>query len=208
MSKELEQIVHIKAMMEKSTRFLSLSGLSGVAAGVVALIGAWIASDILESETYSSKLGRAVVGVQYTDPVVYKLIILAFAILFAAVGSGLFFTLRKVKKEKVKAWNPSSRRMLFHLFFPLAAGGGFILLLLQYNVVSLVAPCLLIFYGLSLLNASKFTHDDIKQLGIIEVILGLVCGLFPHQGLLFWSIGFGILHILYGIIMYWKYERK
>jgi predicted lysophospholipase L1 biosynthesis ABC-type transport system permease subunit len=43
MNQHLEDIAEIRAMMERSTRFLSLSGLSGVFAGTFGLIASGLA---------------------------------------------------------------------------------------------------------------------------------------------------------------------
>ena len=43
----LEELQHIKRMMERSSRFISLSGLSGIAAGICAIAGAWFANDVI-----------------------------------------------------------------------------------------------------------------------------------------------------------------
>ena len=56
-------------------------------------------------------------------------------------------------------------------------------------------------------NASKYTLNDIRYLGLTEIFLGLVALVFLEYSLLFWAIGFGLVHIIYGIVMYYKYER-
>jgi hypothetical protein len=59
-----------------------------------------------------------------------------------------------------------------------------------------------------LINASKYTFNDIRYLGFCEIILGLGAAVYVGYGLYFWALGFGILHIIYGAMMYYKYERK
>ena len=54
---------------------------------------------------------------------------------------------------------------------------------------------------------SRYTQRDIKYLGYTEIGLGLLAGIFLNYGLLFWSLGFGVFHIVYGVAMYYKYER-
>jgi len=65
---------------------------------------------------------------------------------------------------------------------------------------------LLIFYGLALVDAGKFTYGEVFYLGILEIITGLVSAFFPSLGLFFWIFGFGVLHVIYGLVMYRKYE--
>jgi len=97
--------------------------------------------------------------------------------------------------------------MLIHLFIPLITGGLFALILLYRNDSTLLASVTLIFYGLALVNAGKYTLGEIQYLGVFEIVLGLLAGIFTCWGLLFWAIGFGILHIVYGLVMYYRYER-
>jgi hypothetical protein len=66
---------------------------------------------------------------------------------------------------------------------------------------------MLIFYGLALINASKYTYNDIRYLGISELLIGLCSTLFLGYGLFFWAAGFGLAHIVYGALMYFKYDK-
>jgi len=71
----------------------------------------------------------------------------------------------------------------------------------------LIAPVMLVFYGLALINASKYTLNDIRYLGYAETVIGLIACFFVDYGLLAWTIGFGALHIIYGLMMFYKYEK-
>ncbi|MEP0264917.1 hypothetical protein [Dokdonia sp.] len=212
-NKYLEDIVSIKSMMSKSSRFMSLSGFSGVLAGIYALIGAFIAHNILTTEQLTSGGARyaSVVGLikaYLTQGSGAKLLWVGLIVLFAAVSTGIILTIRKAKKHEEKIWDPSSRRLLINFIIPLLTGGAFCLVLLQYGLIGLVAPCTLIFYGLALINASKFTLGDIKYLGLANVIIGLISTQYIGYGIYFWALGFGVLHIIYGTIMYIKYDLK
>jgi hypothetical protein len=92
------------------------------------------------------------------------------------------------------------------MMIPLITGGLFIILLLVQNHVQLIVPGMLIFYGLALVNAGKFTYGEIFYLGLLEIITGLFSTLFPALGIYFWTFGFGFLHIVYGLFMYRKYD--
>ncbi len=212
-NKYLEDIVSIKSMMRKSSRFMSLSGLSGILAGIYALIGAFVAHNILTTEQLTTGGARyaSVVGLinaYLAHPSGTKLFLVALVVLVAAVVTGIILTIRKAKKHEEKIWDPSSRRLLINFSIPLLTGGAFCMVLLQYGLIGLVAPCTLIFYGLALINASKFTLGDIKYLGLANVIIGLISTQFIGYGLYFWALGFGVLHIIYGSVMYIKYDVK
>ncbi len=198
-----DDLQHIRQMMERSSRFISLSGLSGVGAGMIALIGAGIAYYILKENgiDYSGQL-----PVFYPEDVLLKLALLALIVLGIAISSGIIFTLRKSKKNGLKVWTATTKKLLLNLFIPLLTGGIFCIALLYHNNLVLIAPATLVFYGLGLVNASKYTYSDIQYLGYCQILLGLTAMFLPGYGLAFWALGFGILHIIYGIVMYKKYE--
>ena len=204
----LQEVKDIRRMMERSSRFISLSGLSGVAAGVFALIGAGIARYFIFEPYYSQYEERGLYSGKDFTSLKLQLLLLAAGVFAAAFLSAFYFTWRKSSEQGSSFWNPTSRRLFWNLVIPLVAGGLFILGLLQHEDWRFVAPSCLIFYGLALVNASKYTLTDIRYLGYCEIILGLINMQFIGYGLYFWAIGFGILHIIYGIAMWVKYERK
>lgn len=201
--KHQEDLVHIRSMMERSSRFISLSGLSGVFAGLSALLGG----------VYVYQLFKAN-GIEYFEDnhqlystsLITELILTAFVILFFALAFGIFFTVRKSKKINLPIWTSATKNMLFNLAIPLIAGAVFCFALVYHQMFILVAPSTLIFYGLALLNAEKYTYSDIKYLGFSEVVLGSIALFFVGYGLVFWILGFGILHIFYGLLLFKKYK--
>jgi hypothetical protein len=203
----LDSIQDIKRMMERSSRFLSLSGLSGIFAGIIALVACYFAYQWIQvfqdnAPAYSMPQFRhALMQLEW------DLALLAGAVLIVAIAQGLFFTWRKAKKEQVSMWDSSSRRLLINLLIPLVAGGVFVLAMIREGQFGYIAPVFLIFYGLALVNGSKYTWTEVRSLGLLEIMLGLVNLFYIGYGLVFWAIGFGILHILYGVMMWWKYDR-
>jgi hypothetical protein len=198
--KYLQDIQDIKQMMSQSTQFISLSGLSGILAGIYALIGATIVNYLLEQNKFD---------VVIIEGLTFKLIILtAFVVLLLSLVTASILTKQKAKKVGEKVWNASAKRLLINFCIPLFTGGIFAILLLRQEVYGLIAPITLIFYGLACLNASKYTLKDVRYLGITEIILGLIAVEFSGYGLYFWVLGFGICHIVYGAMMYFKYDRK
>lgn len=200
----LKDLSDIRAIMERSSRFISLSGLSGILAGVFALAGAWFAYEIVyNNPSEDLYAGNGAIS----SETLLLLFVNAFIVLTLAIGSGVFFTVRRSKKMKMKVWDVASKRLLINLLIPLVSGGLFIIIIVLKGFIGLVAPLTLIFYGLALINASKYTLGDVRYLGLSEVVLGLIATLLLKWGLLFWAIGFGALHIIYGAVMYFKYER-
>ena len=204
--KYLQDLSEIKNMMNRSSRFISLSGLAGVFAGCYAIIGAVIAKMLLAENAsfYNESVSTGTINSELS----FDLFLIAMAVLTLAIGTAIFLTTRKARKNGQKIWDSTSKRLVVNFFAPLLAGGVFCLVLLQYGLIGLIAPCMLIFYGLALIHASKYTFADLKSLGYANLVLGLIATQFIGFGLYFWAIGFGLFHIIYGIWMYNKYDRK
>jgi hypothetical protein len=203
----LQDVKDIRRLMERSSRFISLSGLSGVAAGIFALVGAGIARYIIFDAYYAEYNTRQYFNATDFAKLKIQLLGLAAAVFAAAFLSAFYFTWRKSNQQGRSLWDHTSRRLFWNTVIPVTAGGLFILGMLQYDDWRFVAPASLIFYGLALVNASKYTLTDIRYLGYCEIIVGLVNMQFIGYGLYFWALGFGVLHIIYGVAMWWKYER-
>ncbi|MBK7291131.1 MAG: hypothetical protein KBF82_05785 [Chitinophagaceae bacterium] len=203
----LNDIKDIRRIMDRSSRFISLSGLSGVAAGICALIGAFIAYKLLDNY-YGTFNSRGFFSGDDFSRLKIKFALLAAIVFGIAFTSSFYLTWRKAKKQGLPIWDRTSKRLAWNMIVPLAAGGIFILGMLRYDAWIFVSPACLIFYGLALVNASKYTLNDIRYLGYCEIVLGLINIYFPGYGLWFWACGFGVLHIIYGIVMWQKYERN
>lgn len=192
-----EELKTIRQIMEESTKFLSISGFSGVFMGLFAIAGGLIAWFLI--------LDKGNTGLESTN-VRLQLVILASLILLFSLAVGFYFSVRKAKRAGKSFWTAVTKRLLINLFIPLMAGGIFAVILLVQGHIGLIIPVFLIFYGLSLINAGKFTYTEVFYLGILEIIAGLASALLADYGLIFWIIGFGILHIVYGLFMFRKYE--
>lgn len=204
-NKYLNDITEIKNMMNRSSRFLSLSGLSGILAGVYCLIGAWLAYQTIYTD--SNNVG-SYKNLFLTEDAMKRLFAIAFIVILFSLLTGIILSIKKAKKENEKIWDASSKRLIINFAIPLATGGFFILFLIEKEIYGYVAPLTLIFYGLACVNASKYTLGDVRYLGITLIIIGLASSYFIGYGLFFWALGFGICHIFYGSMMYFKYEKN
>lgn len=200
----IRDLTEIRSMMERSSRFLSLTGWSGIMAGLYALAGAWAAYALFYPNAEGASIATEP---QLLSGMAMRFFLLALAVLVLAVGTAVFLSWRKSEKNGERIWNAASRRLILNLAIPLVAGGLFILILFSKGMVGLIAPVSLLFYGLALVNASKFTFEEVKYFGMFEIALGLIAANFIGYGLLFWAFGFGIMHIVYGIYMHLKYEK-
>jgi len=203
----LEQLREIKEMMEKSSRVLSLSGLSGVFAGLFAIIGSFVY--YYYSKTYFSldllPFSEETFSHLSADQIYFGLIDASIVAILSLIF-GMYFTTRKSKKKNISIWQKTTKHLLISLFVPLATGTIFCLLLIKHNTIALLVPSTLIFYGLALVNSSKYTYNEINILGILEIILGFCAIIFSQYTFVFWIFGFGILHIVYGLYMFKKHE--
>lgn len=205
----LAQLTEIRAIMERSSRFISLSGLSGVGAGVVALAGVAVGNWYL-NEQYGEGGFMRLMNSSYGNRLeaLPFLLGLAAVIITLALGVAFYFTRRRARQHGMTLWGPLGRRLALSLAIPLVAGGLFCLMLYLRGAAGLVIPGMLLFYGLALLNASKYTLDEIRWLGLTQIGLGLLATLLPVWGLVFFALGFGLCHIGYGLLMYNRYERS
>ena len=196
-----EDLKDIREIMHKSTRFISLSGLSGILAGIFALAGLYLAYNTV----YSGQDYFAYRTAELSPEILFRLLGIAVSVLILAILSAAVFTARKAKRHGQKLWDRQHKRLIVNFSIPLIAGGLICLILLTKGFIGLVAPLTLVFYGLALVHASKYTLNEIRFLGYIEIVLGIFAAQFIGYGLIFWGLGFGVAHIVYGVFMQMKY---
>ena len=206
---QLQTLSEIRLLMEQSSKFISLSGLAGISAGVIALLGGAVAWMRTRQVFGTSPDAHASVGrvLNLREDFVQFFLLDAGIVFVLALASAIYFTTRKAKKQNLPTWDATAKRLVINLFVPVVAGGIFCLIMLTHGEFQHIAGATLLFYGLGLINASKYTLSEVRWLGYTEILLGLLAAAFPGWGLIFWMTGFGVLHILYGSLMYFKYER-
>ena len=208
----LETLQDIKRIMERSSRFISLSGWSGISAGICALVGAWAAHARITEYLHTRRVGSFYRGEISTlssnaQSLFNDLIVIATITFVAAFVSAFLFTWMRSKRNGTPMWDRTVQRLFWNTVLPMVVGGLVILRAMQLGYFEFVAPGCLIFYGLALVNASKYTLGEVRYLGYGQLILGIINMWMSGGGLYFWAVGFGVLHIVYGALMWWKYER-
>ncbi|XMO87164.1 hypothetical protein AAFN75_02515 [Algibacter sp. AS12] len=194
----LKDISEIKNMMNKSSRFISLSGLSGILAGIYALIGAAVAYWLVTT---------SVRGYLILDGTIFRIcLFILLMVAFLSIVTGIILTTQKAKKHGAKIWDATSKRLVYNFLIPMVAGGLYIIIILSQGKYGHTGGLMLIFYGLALVNASKYSIGDIQYLGFIQIALGLIAALYPGYGFWLWVLGFGVMHIIYGTWMHFKYD--
>jgi len=189
----LQSLAEIRQMMERSSKVLTLSGLSGVSAGLVALAGA-LAALWIQSRFSSDQLVMAFAA----DAVC----VLVLALVLAAA-----FSARMARKKNLPVWTATTNHLLLDLAVPLGAGGVFCLALMNARIYALIPGTMLMFYGLALVSGSKYALKEIRYFGMTQLALGCVALFASGQELTLWAIGFGAMHIAYGVWMYVRYEK-
>jgi hypothetical protein len=206
---QLDAIKDMRNLMERSSRFLSLSGLSGVAIGIIALLGATVLYLQFDLSPLHSGFENKLASIQATldDKNFLFLIADALIVLLVAVIAGILMSINQSKKLQLPSWDLTAKRLLINLFIPLAVGGVLCLIMMTKGELGYLIPVTLIFYGLSLVNASKYSFDEIRTLGVLQTVLGLIAAWLPDYALLLWATGFGILHIGYGLLIHTKHQN-
>jgi hypothetical protein len=206
---QLNSLQDIKNLMERSSRFTSLSGISGIGAGIIAIIGCLYVSFQLNLSIFSEAQNIMRWNNTPDEKITLKFLIqTAFIIFFLAYIAFLFLVNMKAKKINVKIFDSTGRKFIFHFLLFLISGGLFAAVLFYYNFFFLIVPSLLIFYGLALVNVSRLSFNVIRNLGLMEVILGFILCFMPGYALLFFFTGFGVLHVVYGLFVHFKYDKQ
>lgn len=204
--KHIEALNDIRSMMRKSSRFLSLSGLSGIFAGIYALAGFYVASWFIHTDNFLNT--KTTYDPDMSMVELYSFFIMdAIVVIALSLITAYFFSSRKAKKNGNKLFDYTAWRLFWQMMIPLSAGGALSIALLWDGNLAFIAPTMLCFYGCALFSASKLTYDDVKYLGLTEIIIGVISAFDLGNGLLYWALGFGVMHIIYGALMWWKYER-
>ena len=198
----IRDISEIRTMMERSSKFVSLSGWAGIMAGIYALLGAYFAS-----ATLGLNLGEITSSPNSIPDNFQQILLLGLGVLALAICTAILFSIKKAKQNGEKLWNATAKRVVVNMAVPLIAGGLFVLILISQGLIALIVPVTLLFYGMALFNAGKFTYDEVKTMGLVQIALGLLAAYFTAYGLVIWAFGFGVVHIVYGIFMHVKYER-
>ncbi len=189
--KALESVNEIKELMEKSSKFISISGFAAIMAGIYASIGASI-----------------IVLIPSLTDTLEPMIIVAAAVLAASAITACILSYNKSKRMRQKFFSKLAYRALWNFSLPMLTGGILCISILCHGYYGIVSSITLLFYGLTLVNVSKFTYSNIAWLGYAFICLGIIDSFWEGHSLLFWTIGFGGFHILYGILFYIHYERK
>lgn len=196
----LEDISQIKNLMAESSKFLVFTtGLSGFFSGLFAILGMIYIYVLADGDV--NDIEQLTVNYRSTVAVVL-IIILALSTLVTVI-----FTRRNAKSQGQNPWNPIAKKMVFNFYTVGVLGAVYLLILFFQEKYDTIVELMLVFYGMALLNGSKYTFDQVKLLAYIQIALGLACSFFDSYDFWFWVAGFGLVNLIYGGIMYFGYGK-
>lgn len=204
----LNTLNDIRKIMEKSSRFLSLNGTAAVIIGLYACIAAIAAYYILGGVTNPIAGIFNIPRLQVNTPARLQLLLIFAAVLISISIITVIFMCRHkaLKNHQPFGLDRTAKRLLWNFFLPLITGGVLCISLIYHQHYGLTSSIMLIFYGIALINASNYTYSNTRYLGYAELALGLADSFIEGYALLFWAVGFGIFHIIYGIWFNFRFD--
>ncbi len=191
----------IKDIMQKSSRFENISGFSIIIIGIYASIvslGAWLL--LGKHEPYSWLPTWSTDFALNTPGRTWTAILCALVLLVVSFGTVCLMSYFKTKRVNHRfVFDHTVRRSLWAFFVPAATGGLLCLAMLQQGHYGITSSFMLVFYGLALINCAHHTTSRLALLGYVELLLGIVDCFVVSHGILFWFLGFGLWHIIFGI---------
>ena len=114
-----DELTSIRSLMERSSKFISLSGMSGVMAGIYALVGAGLAYKLIPAPILSSTVDVPQSTGAFADNnfdwiLIAPLMIIAFAVLTLAMSTGIILSYRKAKRNAQTLWTTTISALIFH----------------------------------------------------------------------------------------------
>ena len=200
-------INEIRNMMEKSSKILTLSGISAIFVGVYACIAAAVAYYIIGG---TCCFFGEIPALHLSRPdKLWLLALIAVFLIILCLATVFLFSYRKAKRNNKRfVFDLTARRLLWYFFLPLVVGGVLCLVFIMQGNYEPIVAFMLIFYGTALINVSGYTYSNTRYLGYAEILLGFVNCFMEAHHLLCWTLGFGVFHIIYGILFYLKYDRR
>lgn len=175
-----------------------MAGIYGLLAAYIAIFQLDFDPILLQSIGYTS--GEAFAELR-------AMMVLAALLLVLSIGTAAWMARRKANKQGEVVWTAASRRLLTDLAVPLLTGGLLLLAFTWLGAFSLLLPISLVFYGITLYQAGPVIYTALRILGLLNLALGFLALLLPEHAMLFWAAGFGLLHIIYGLFIHFRYEK-
>ena len=189
----------IKDLMDRSKKFLSLSGGTAILIGIYACITATAAFFIL-SDGQAFHWDNFPKILTHTPYHLRVLGGLAALLVVASIATAIGMSWLQARKNGRRlVFDAPARRLVGSFALPLVTGGLLCLSLFYRGHYGLTSSIMLLFYGLALVSAASHTYSSVRYLGYAQIVLGLIDSCMEGYGIVFWFVGFGLLHIAYGV---------
>ena len=181
----MDNLRFIRETMERSTSFTAVSGVAGMIMGAVAMVAAVVASTRRTPEAW--------------------LLTWLIAALVAGLAA-LWAMIRKARASGVSLLSgPGSK---FALFFtpPIVVGALLTAALVRVDLLSVLPGAWLLLYGTAVVSGGAFSVRIVPMMGVGFMLVGALA-LFapPAWGDEFMAVGFGVLHIVFGLVIWRKH---
>lgn len=181
----IDNLQFIRETMERSAVFTSVPGYGG------ALMGA-------------TAMGAAIIAYNQSRVENWLIVWLVEAVLAFAIG--LFALWQKAKNSNVSLASVPARKFA-SAFAPPIIAGIILTALFYYRGFYPFLPCVwLTLYGTAVVTGGAFSVRIVPIVGWIFVAFGAVAAFAPSSwGNLLMALGFGVLHIVFGLIVARRY---
>ncbi len=180
-----ENLRVIRQLMERSTKYSTFSGFSGILAGAASITGCLVTRSLSQ-----------------TDPAAFRVAFLvtwSLVILFA-IGADYLLTKRRAARVGKRVLSRLGKQMFLASAPGLGTGALLTLYFLRHNLLGDIYPVWMLCYGIAVCAVGLFSQREVSYLGAAFLLAGAATLLFcPTFGLPMMAVTFGAFHILYGI---------
>src|SRR5215203_2992709 len=177
----IDNLKFIRETMERSTVFTSVPGYGGILMGATAAVAAYIA----HSQAYIRD---------------WLLVWLMEAGL--AFFIGLLAMWQKTKLTKTSLFSTPARKLLMNSLPPMLCGVFITLGLWRFGHFEAMIPVWILTYGAAVVCGGAFSVKAVPLMGWCFIALGAVAFFLPaNTGNLMMGLSFGVLHIVFGLII-------
>jgi len=190
--------------MERHSSFFSLSGFTGILIGIVGCIAIFLV------DTMTHGYGINFDGFSQLPILFLEIGIMVIGILTIVLSLFILWKRgrNKAKKNKQGLWNAFAKKQRINLLLLLLVFLVILILIGSKGYYRLITPLLLSFYGLLLLNLSRFQSKSLLFLGLATLILGIVSYVSYTDKIFLLALGVGIFPIIYGLLTFNKSKKQ
>lgn len=183
-----ENLRVIRELMERSTKYSTFSGPSGILAGAASIVGCVVTHSLATRPPGSDSFR------------IPFLITWSMVILFA-IGADFLLMKRRAARVGKRIVSRLGKQMVFAAGPGLGTGVLLTLYLLQHNMLTNVYPFWMLSYGIAVCAVGQFSQREVKALGVAFLLAGTLTLLMPGWGLPLMALSFGGFHIIYALLI-------